>query len=67
MPTKKISYSFAIGLVKSLKNTAAVLVLPAIAFLIDHYVEWIPAEYNTAALPIFGFLSYLIKNYLENK
>ena len=63
----KTTYSFKIGLWKSLKNTAIVIGVPALIFLIDNWTQWIPDEYNAWALPIFGFLSYLVKNYLQNK
>jgi len=61
------TYSFLTGLYKSLKNTAIVIGVPALIFLIDNWTQWIPDQYNVWALPIFGFLSYLVKNYIENK
>jgi hypothetical protein len=52
---------------KSLKNTLVVIGIPALIFLIDNWTQWIPEKYNVVAFPIFGFLSYLVKNYIENK
>lgn len=62
-----MAYSFKIGAWKSVKNTAIVIGVPALIFLVDNWTEWIPAKYNSIALPIFGFLSYLVKNYIQNK
>jgi hypothetical protein len=64
---EKYTYSFQIGLWKSLKNTLIVIGVPAVLFLLDNWVNWFPDEYKTIGLPIFGFLSYLVKNYIENK
>ena len=64
---EKITYSFGIGLWKSLKNVAIVIGIPGLIFLIDNWVKWIPEKYNLIALPVFGFLSYLIKNYIQYK
>ena len=62
-----MTYSFKTGLLKSLKNIVVVIGIPAVIFLIDNWTQWIPNNYNAVALPIFGFLSYLVKNYYENK
>ena len=62
-----MTYSFKTGLWKSLKNIVVVIGIPAVIFLIDNWTQWIPNNYNAVALPIFGFLSYLVKNYYENK
>jgi len=62
-----MTYSFKTGLLKSLKNIVVVIGIPAVIFLIDNWTQWIPDNYNAVALPIFGFLSYLVKNYYENK
>lgn len=64
---QKIAYSLKTGLWKSLKNTAIVIGVPALIFLLDNWTQWIPGEYTKFALPIFGFLSYFVKNYIENK
>jgi hypothetical protein len=63
----KSTYSVITGLWKSLKNVAIVIGVPAILFLINNYAQWLPESYNTVALPIIGFISYFIKNYIENK
>ena len=60
-------YRFITGLWKSLKNVTIVIGVPALIFLIDNWTQWIPDEYNAIAFPIFGFLSYLTKNYIENR
>ena len=60
-------YKLSIGLWKSLKNTAIVIGVPALIFLIDNWTQWIPSQFNVWALPVFGFLSYLVKNYVEYK
>lgn len=60
-------YSFKTGLWKSIKNTFVVLGLPALFFLINGWQEWVPAEYYKIALPFFGFIGYLIKNYHQVK
>jgi len=60
-------YKFSTGLWKSLKNTAIVIGVPGLIFLIDNWTQWIPSQFNVWALPVFGFLSYLVKNYVENK
>jgi len=60
-------YKFSIGLWKSLKNTAIVVGVPMVLYLINTWQNWMPSQYNAVALPIFGFLSYLVKNFVENK
>ena len=55
---KKINYSFWIGLVKTAKNSAYLLVPFAVAMLLS-----VPAEYAWIAGP----LVYLLKNYAANK
>ena len=55
---KKIKYSFWIGLVKTAKNSAYLLVPFAVAMLLS-----VPAEYAWIAGP----LVYLLKNYAANK
>lgn len=60
-------YSFKIGLVKSLKNLAIVVGIPALVLFIDSWTKIIPNEWNVYATPIMGFVSYLVKNYISNK
>ncbi len=62
-----MTYNFKLGVLKSIKNTAIVIGIPALIFLIDNWTKWIPDEYNSVALPVFGFLAYLVKNYIQNK
>lgn len=62
-----MTYNLKTGLWKSFKNTAVVLVIPALYFLVNNWQEWVPTQYNTYALPIFGFIGYFLKNYKENK
>lgn len=64
---QKITYSFKTGLLKSLKNTAVVVGIPALVLFIDNWTTIIPDEWNVYAAPIMGFLSYLVKNFLQNK
>ena len=63
----KTKYSFKTGFWKSVKNTFVVLILPALYYLINTWQNWLPPEYNKLALPIFGFLGYLYKNFIQNK
>jgi len=65
MVTKQ--YKFGIGLLKSLKNTAIIVGIPMILYIINNWQEWMPGQYNKLALPVFGFISYFVKNYIENK
>ena len=58
MATKKIKYSYAIGLWKSLKNVLIVFV-PAILAIMAN----VPVEYT----PVASFIVWFIKNYIENK
>ena len=63
----KSGYSFGIGLWKSLKNTAIVIGIPMVLYVINNWQEWMPSRYNKYALPVFGFISYFVKNFIENK
>ena len=60
-------YSFKIGLIKSLKNTLIVVGIPALILFVDSWTTIIPDEWNVYAAPIMGFVSYLTKNWLENR
>ena len=53
-----MDYNLKTGLVKSLKNTLVIWVPAMIAFLAN-----VPLEYAGIA----SFLTYFIKNYLQNK
>lgn len=63
----KTQYKLSTGLGKSLKNTAIVIGVPMLIFLADNWTQWMPDKYNAVALPIFGFIAYMIKNYWQNK
>ena len=62
-----MTYSFGIGIWKSIKNVAIVMGIPAVILLADNYTQWLPDSYNVVALPIIGFISYFVKNYIQNK
>lgn len=63
----KSSYNFKIGLLKTLKNTAVIVGIPALVLFVDNWTLIIPNEWNAYAAPIMGFVSYLVKNWIENK
>jgi len=63
----KTTYSIGIGLWKSLKNVVIVLGIPALVLLLDNWTQIIPEEWNVYALPVIGFLSYMVKNYVQVK
>lgn len=54
----KQKYSFWIGLKKTIKNCLVVFAPAILAFLAN-----VPAEYGVIA----GFVTYLFKNWLENR
>lgn len=60
-------YSKWIGIKKSIKNVAIVWGIPALILLLDNWTEWIPNNYQKAAIPIIAFIAYFIKNYVQNK
>lgn len=64
---KKVEYSFLIGLGKSIKNVLVTLGIPAILVLANNYVDWLPKEWYPIAVPMISIVSYLAKNYVENK
>ena len=64
---QKVTYSFKTGLWKSLKNTLIVVGIPALILFVDNWTTILPDEWNTYAAPIMGFISYLVKNYIENR
>lgn len=64
---KKTGYSLKIGAWKSLKNLAIVVGIPALILFIDNWTSIIPEEWTAIAAPIMGFVSYFVKNYIENK
>ena len=60
-------YSVTIGFVKSLKNVAVTVGIPAVVVLINNYVEWMPKSWYTVGVPLISVISYMIKNYIKNK
>jgi len=62
-----MAYNKLIGLIKSVKNTAIVMGLPAILYLLNGAADWMPTEQYLAYAPFIGAACYFIKNYLENK
>ena len=65
--TNKEQYSLKIGLGKTIKNVGITWVIPILAVLLNNYQSWLPEQYVLAAAPIMGAISYLIKNFIENK
>ena len=64
---KKQKYSLTIGAKKTLKNTVVMFVLPATLYLLSQIDVFVPEDALPVVVPIAGALSYLVKNYLENK
>jgi len=60
-------YSFKIGIWKSLKNLAIIVGIPALVLFVDNWTQIIPNEWTVYAVPIMGFISYFVKNYIENR
>ena len=63
----KNQYKVSIGAWKSIKNVLIIWGIPALALLIENWVDWIPNEYHQAAIPIMGLIAYFTKNYIQNK
>lgn len=61
------TYSLKLGLWKTLKNTAIIVGIPALILFLDSWTQIIPSEWTVYAAPIMGFLSYFVKNYIENR
>lgn len=59
-------YSFVLGLWKSLKNTAIVF-LPAITAGWLAFSNNIPTEYAGMVAFTSGFITYMLKNYIQVK
>jgi len=62
-----MKYKISTGGWKSLKNVLIVWAIPAVLLLADNYTEWVPNKYHVPAAGILGFVSYFIKNWIENK
>jgi len=63
----KTSYSVKTGLLKSLKNLAIVVGIPALVLFIDNWTQIFPSEWNIWLTPVMGFISYFVKNLIQNK
>ena len=61
------NYSFKVGLIKSIKNVAIVVGLPALALFVDNWATIFPDEWNAYTAPIMGMVAYLVKNYIQNR
>jgi hypothetical protein len=61
----KIEYSIWIGFLKSLKNVAITVGIPALVLLMDNYVNWMPKEWYPIAVPLISIASYMAKNRIE--
>lgn len=64
---KKVEYSLWVGLGKSVKNVVVTVGVPALAVLLNNYVDWLPKEYYPYAVPIISIIAYAVKNYVKNK
>jgi len=64
-----MKYSFKTGLIKTIKNLGVVLGVPALAFLINNYTQWLPQQYvnSPLAIAIISAIAYMLKNYNSNK
>lgn len=65
--TKKQAYSFWVALKKLVKNAAVMFGLPAVLYIVDNLYTIAPEEYVSLAMGVSAAVSYLYKNYLENK
>jgi len=61
------NYSVKVGLIKTLKNIGITYGLPALLFFLNSYNEWLPVESVAILAPVIGGISYIVKNYVENK
>lgn len=61
------TYKVSIGLIKSLKNVAITFGAPIVLVLLNNYTEWLPTNTAVSLAPFIGYISYFIKNYIENK
>lgn len=62
-----MAYSKLIGLQKTLKNAAVMFGVPAVLYLIENWVEFIPDEYHSIAAILAGSLAYFVKNFVSNR
>ena len=62
-----MKYSMGIGFIKSLKNVVITVGIPAAVVLLNNYVEWMPKSWYGVGVPVISVLSYMVKNYIQNK
>jgi len=62
-----MKYSMGIGFIKSIKNVAITVGIPALVVLLNNYAEWLPKEYYSVAVPVISIVSYMVKNFVQNK
>lgn len=67
MAIKNKSYSKLTGLKKSIKNTVIMFGVPAAILLINNWQDWVPIEHHEVVAVVIGFISYFVKNYVQNK
>ncbi len=60
-----MKYKFSIGIVKSFKNVAVTVGIPALLVLLNNYLDWMPESWYPVAVPMMSVISYLIKNYAQ--
>jgi choline-glycine betaine transporter len=61
-------FSLLTNQLKALKNTLVILGIPFLLYLVDNYLQLVPENYkNPITLFLLGYISYSVKNYLENK
>ena len=63
--TEEKEYSIWIGLYKSLKNVLVTVGVPAVVYLINNAVEWVPIDYQPILLPLVSVVAYMVKNKLQ--
>jgi len=63
----KTKYSIITGLIKTLKNTAIIVGIPALILFVDNWTKIFPEEWTPIVAPIMGFIAYFVKNYIQNK
>jgi len=62
-----MAYNLKTGVWKTIKNTAIVWGVPALLLLVDNWTQWVPAQYAVPFSGVVGFISYFVKNFIENK
>jgi len=60
-------YILKIGLKKTLKNTLITFGIPAILYLLNNAVDFIEPNVYLKISPVIAFMSYFIKNWIENR